>query len=89
MGEMGLMGQLVASILIMFTISVLSFFIKKRGLMPENTTTVLTALLFNVTFPSLIFSSMATGLGRNILDQCLVLMGVDFGDTGGSAGGFF
>lgn len=73
------MGQLITSILIMFAITIISFFVKHRGVMPDNTTTVITALLFNVTLPSLIFSSMAGGLGREILGQGISLMGVALG----------
>ena len=70
------MGQVTSNILVFFFIMVLSFLVKKRQLMPENTISVLTALLFNITLPALIFSSVVRGPGLEILREGIALIGI-------------
>lgn len=73
-----LMEQLTTSILTIFSIMILSYLTKRLKLMPENTAPVLTALLFNVTLPALILSSVASGPGKEILLDGFALMSIAF-----------
>lgn len=56
----------------------ISFVTKQLKLMPKGTIPVLTALLFNVTLPALIFSSITTGPGLEILKESLPLVSIAF-----------
>lgn len=70
------MEQLSISIVAMFGILVLSYGIKRARIMPANSHSVLTSLLYNVTAPCLIFTSLATGPGVEVLREALVVAGV-------------
>ncbi|MFA5536233.1 MAG: AEC family transporter [Bacillota bacterium] len=72
------MEQLTVSILTIFAIMIISYLTKLAKLVPENTVPVLTSLLFNVTLPALILSSMASGPGREILRGGFTLVGINF-----------
>ncbi|HHW07662.1 MAG TPA: AEC family transporter [Clostridia bacterium] len=72
------MEQLSASIVAMFGILILSYGAKQARLMPADTNGVLSSLLYNVTSPCLIFTSLAAGPGMEVLRQALVMAGVAF-----------
>lgn len=73
------MEQLTGSIVVMFAIIVLSYLTKRWRLMPNNTNQVLTSLLYNVTAPCLIFSSLAIGPGISVLKESIAVIGVALG----------
>lgn len=73
------MEQLSTSIVAMFGILVLSYGFKRAKLMPAHSHPVLTSLLYNVTAPCLIFTSLATGPGVEVLREALVVAGIAFG----------
>jgi predicted permease len=70
------MEQLTGSIMVMFAIMVLSYLTKRWRLMPDNTNSVLTSLLYNVTAPCLIFVSLVSGTRITLLREGLVVIGI-------------
>lgn len=65
--------------MVMFAVIVLSYLIKRLRLMPDHTNEVLTSLLYNVTTPCLIFSSLAFGPGIAVLKEGIGVIGIAFG----------
>ncbi|HHY60799.1 MAG TPA: AEC family transporter [Clostridia bacterium] len=76
------MEQLTASLVAMFGILLLSYGAKQGKLMPAGAHPVLSSLLYNVTSPCLIFTSLAAGPGLEALREGLVMVGVAFAYCG-------
>lgn len=70
------MTQVTGNILVLFSIMLISFLAKQLKLMPKGTIPVLTALLFNITLPALIFTSITTGPGLEVLKESLPLVSI-------------
>jgi len=72
------MTEVTSNILVLFSITIISYLAKLARLVPKNTTQVLTALLTNITLPALIFSSITGGPSLEILAESLPLIGITF-----------
>jgi len=70
------MTEVTSNILVLFSIMIISFLAKQLKLMPQGTVPVLTALLFNITLPALIFSSITSGPGLELLKESLPLVSI-------------
>lgn len=70
------MDQVTQNILVIFSIVIISYLAKKAKLLPSSTKKVLTDLLFNITLPALIFTSVVSGPGLEILREAAGLVGV-------------